>query len=91
MRFAGTGDYLMKDLKTKNHVFDCDFFIESPSLRQIMIRIQNSKIGVVSNVFHEATETALIYYRGKPYHEYTKCLVVRDEGTQVFVMLSKGE
>jgi len=79
----------MRDLKTKNHVFDCNFFIERPAHGELMLRIQNASVAVVSDVFREATETALMYYRGKPYHDYKACKFLRDEGNQIFLILSK--
>lgn len=77
----------MKDLKTRTHIFDANFFIARQNPKQLMIRIQNSSMAEISDVFHEPTELAVLTYRGRPYHGYINCKTIRDEGMQIFLIL----
>lgn len=77
----------MKDLRTRAHTFDSNFFIPRENPKQLMIRIQNSSMAEISSVFHEPTELAELTYRGRPYHGYINCKTIRDEGSQIFLIL----
>lgn len=80
----------MRDLRTRTHVFDSDFCIENVNNNQLMIRVRNTTMREVESVFHNASETSEMSFRGRPLHDYTRCLTIRDEGAQIFVMLSGG-
>lgn len=78
----------MRDLKTKTKAFDSGYFI--PRLpNQLYIRVKNAAYQEVSDTFNNPAEIAEISYRGRIYHDYTKCRTIRDEGTQIFLILER--
>ena len=80
----------MKDLRTRTKLFDCDFFIQRENPRQLMIRVKNTTMREVENTFRNPTEISELTFRGRPYNGFEKCLIIRNEGAQIFLIL-EGE
>lgn len=78
----------MNELRTRTRSFDSKYCIEMANPHRLFIRISNSTISELNDVFSNPTEISEISFRGKPYHGFTRISTIRDEGTHIFVALS---
>lgn len=77
----------MKELLTRTHSFDSGYCVEMKNPHRLFIRITDSTVGELENVFSNPTEISEISFRGKQFHGFTRILTIRDEGTHIFVAL----
>lgn len=77
----------MKELRTRTRSFDSGYCVEMQNPKRLFIRITDSTVGEIENVFSNPTEIAEISFRGKQFHGFTRILTIRDEGTHIFVAL----
>lgn len=77
----------MQEIKMKTKAFDCDYCVRFKPANQLFIRISNSSIAEVSAVFSDEEELAELSYSGRKYEGYKRLRSVKDEGTQLFLIL----
>lgn len=80
----------MEKLKTATgKEFDCDYFNPAPSLGQTNVRVLNTSIAEVAQIFSDPKETVQLWCEGMYAAQYTRLVAIVPEGNTVRVVLGK--
>lgn len=80
----------MDKLVTKSgKTFDCDYFNPFPPVNQINLRVLNSTISEVAQIFSDPTETSHMLCGGQHASNYTSLVAIVPEGTAIRVVLKR--
>ena len=77
----------MQEIRTKTKAFDSDYCVPFAPAKQLFIRISNSTIAEASSVFSDEEELKELSYSGRRLEGYKRLHSVKDEGTQLFLIL----
>lgn len=77
----------MNELRTRTKSFDSGYCVEMKNPHMLFVRISNSSVNELENVFRNPTEISEISFRGKAFHGFTKISTIRDEGNHIFIAL----
>lgn len=69
--------------------FDCDYFNPAPSFGQTNLRVLNTSITEVAQVFSDPKETIQLWCEGMYAAQYTKLVAIVPEGDAIRVVLGK--
>lgn len=80
----------MDILKTATgKAFDCDFLVSIPAPERLYIRVKNSDVDTLSQIFGDANETASLVYAGDTIVDFTKLVGIIPETNEIQIVLEK--